>query len=98
MGKGRAGGSGAKPPSGIDTIDPREYQKRLDRITEIFAGMMRKADEMSTHRCPYKNRFDHCTAQFGCRNQRPPTVEGERYLCVADDKLDYRGAWETTPR
>ena len=86
-------GSGAQPPFKI--IDPRAYQKRLDRITEIFSEMMQKADELSTQRCPYKNRFDHCTAKFGCRNQRPATREGQTYLCVADDKLDYRSAWET---
>ena len=27
-------------------------------------------------RCPYKNRRDHCTAKFGCRNQRPPPSAG----------------------
>ena len=80
----------------MEKIDPRDYQERLDRITEIFSAMMQKADEVSTQRCPYKNRFDQCTAQFGCRNKRPPTVEAERYLCMADDKLDYRSAWETT--
>ena len=96
MGRFGLGGSGAKPPS--ETINPRDYQERLDRITEIFSDMMQKADEVSTHRCPYKNRFDHCTAKFGCRNQRPATVAGERYLCAADDKLDYRSAWETTER
>ncbi len=80
----------------MEKIDEEDYRKRLDRITEIFSAMMQKADESSTHRCPYKNRFDHCTAKFGCRNRRPPTVAGQTYLCVADDKLDYRAAWKTT--
>ena len=49
-------------------IDPEEYRKRLDKITELFADMVVHADTLSTMRCPYKNRFDQCTAQFGCRN------------------------------
>lgn len=79
----------------MEKIDKRDYQERLDRISEIFSDMMRHADELSTQRCPYKNRFDQCTAKFGCQNQRKPAIHGEAYLCVADDKLDYRSAWET---
>jgi hypothetical protein len=76
-------------------IDPEEYRKRLDKITELFAGMVTHADTLSTMRCPYKNRFDQCTAQFGCRNKRKPTNPGELPICVSDDKLDYRKAWQT---
>ena len=75
-------------------IDKAEYEKRLDKITQIFEGLVVHADEQSTYRCPYKNRFDHCTAKFGCRNQRK-IDEGTGLLCVGDDKLDYRSAWET---
>lgn len=77
----------------MQQIDPREYRKRLDRLTEMFAAMAVHADELSTMRCPYKNRFDQCTAQFGCRNKR--RREGQPPLCAGDDKLDYRRAWET---
>jgi hypothetical protein len=76
-------------------IDPEEYQKRLDRMTEIFAGMVIHADELSRSRCPYKNRFDRCTANFGCRNKGRAPAAGELPVCKSDDKLDYRGAWET---
>ena len=79
----------------MQKIDKDEYQKRLDRITEIFANMVSHADELSRHRCPYKNRFDQCTAQFGCRNKLKPRAPGELPLCASDDKLDYRSAWET---
>jgi uncharacterized 2Fe-2S/4Fe-4S cluster protein (DUF4445 family) len=79
----------------MQKIDKKEYQKRLDKITEIFEGMVLHADEQSTYRCPYKNRFDQCTAKFGCRNQRKPPVEGDLLLCGADDRIDYRSAWET---
>ena len=75
-------------------IDKAEYEKRLNKITEIFEELVVHADEQATYRCPYKNRFDHCTAKFGCRNQRK-IDEGIGLLCVGDDKLDYRSAWET---
>lgn len=74
-------------------IDKAEYEKRLNRITEIFEGLVTHADVQATYRCPYKNRRDHCTAKFGCRNQRK-IDEGTGLLCVGDDKLDYRSAWE----
>lgn len=77
-----------------ERIDPSEYQQRLDRLGEIFASMMVTVNDQVTRRCPYKNRFDRCTAQFGCRNQRKPPQPGELKLCGADDKLDYRSAWE----
>jgi hypothetical protein len=86
-----------------DHIRPEEWQERVDRMTELFGSMIAVADELSTRRCPYKNRFDQCTAHFGCRNQRRPTappdgpVRGRNdslKLCAGDDKLDYRNAWE----
>lgn len=78
-------------------IDKAEYQKRLDRMTELFVDMVAHADELSLQRCPYKNRFDECTARFGCRNQRKPRPGGTLLMCASDDKLDYRSAWETDP-
>ena len=80
----------------MQKIDKAEYQKRLDRVTELFTDMMRHAEKQSAQRCPYKDRFDRCTAQFGCRNQRKPARAGELLICASDDKLDYRSAWETT--
>ena len=76
-------------------IDRDAYQKRLDQIHDLFANMVSHADELSTGRCPYKNRFDQCTAKFGCRNQRRPRNAGELLVCASDDKLDYRSAWAT---
>jgi len=64
-------------------------------MTELFGSMIETATLQATHRCPYKNRFDQCTAQFGCRNQRKPRTAGELKVCGGDDKLDYRDAWET---
>jgi hypothetical protein len=57
--------------------------------------MIETATLQATHRCPYKNRFDQCTAQFGCRNQRKPRAPGELKVCGGDERLDYRSAWET---
>ena len=76
-------------------INPEEYQQRLDQISKLFADMVSHADELSTMRCPYKNRLDQCTAQFGCRNKRKPLAPGELPVCASDDKLDYRKAWQT---
>jgi hypothetical protein len=79
----------------MQKIDQEEYRKRLDQVTQLFASIMIHADNLSTLRCPYKNRFDQCTAQFGCRNKRKPRVQGELPVCAGDDRLDYRSAWET---
>lgn len=76
-------------------IRPEEYQERLDRIADLFTDMVIHADELSTMRCPYKDRFDQCTAQFGCRNKRKPLEPGQLPVCDSDDKLDYRKAWQT---
>ncbi|MCG9128608.1 DUF4445 domain-containing protein [Candidatus Poribacteria bacterium] len=75
-------------------VDKNEYEKRLNKITQIFEELVVHADEQATYRCPYKNKNDHCTAKFGCRNQRK-IDEGTGLECVGDDKLDYRTAWET---
>ena len=71
-----------------------ELQQRLDQISELFASIVTHAQEQSSWRCPYKNRFDQCTAQFGCRNKRKAKAQGELPVCASDDRLDYRPAWE----
>jgi hypothetical protein len=78
-----------------ERIDAVTWQRRVDRMSELFSSMIAVADDLSTRRCPYKNRFDQCTAQFGCRNQRKPHEPGALKHCAGDDKLDYRSAWET---
>jgi hypothetical protein len=80
-----------EPPA----LDPDAYQERLDRISAIFGTMMETVEDLTTKRCPYKNKHDRCTAGFGCRNQRKPPVTGERTICAGDDKIDYRSAWQT---
>lgn len=79
----------------MEKIDPEEYKKRMDQLYEILSGIAVRANEVCITRCPYKNRHDECTAQFGCRNKRKPKAEGGRPVCAGDDKLNYRAAWET---
>ncbi len=79
----------------MQRIDEQEYRKRIEQISDLFSRMIQHADELSTVRCLYKNRFDECTAKFGCRNQGKPTTPGGPLVCIGDDKLDYRSAWES---
>lgn len=81
----------------MQKINKEDYQKRLDRITNLFSEMVTHADEQAQQRCPYKNRFDECTAKFGCRNQRRARPERDLLMCGGDEKLDYRRAWEVAP-
>ncbi|MCH2201504.1 MAG: ASKHA domain-containing protein [Fuerstiella sp.] len=81
----------------MEKIDPDEFQKRLDRISEIYGQISEHAEKQSLVRCPYKNRFDQCTAAFGCRYQRKPAAQGELLICSSDDQLDYRSAWDVDP-
>lgn len=77
-------------------IDPEAFKQRLERLSELFAGMVVHADEQAKVRCPYKDHRDQCTAKFGCRNQRPPSQPGGLEVCAAQDgQFDYRSAWET---
>ena len=87
-------------PPGPEPIDPREIRRRLDRISDIFAGMVGHAERVSRVRCPYRDRLDRCTALFRCRNQRADSAgdDPEVLLCGHDGALDYRTAWETDAR
>lgn len=81
----------------MEKIDKAEYEKRLARINAIFADIADHAMVQSLTRCPYKNRFDRCTAKFGCQNKRPPRDEDPLPVCGGDDKIDYRPAWDSDP-
>ena len=78
-------------------ISQRDYQERLDRLTDIFSGIVDHADAQARNRCPYRDRADRCTAAFDCRNRLPPEAAGERPSCGHDGAFDYRLAWETDP-
>lgn len=79
------------------TVDPEAARQRLDRITEIFAEVVRHADHQATVRCPYRDREDRCTAHIRCRMQL--RLEGDELqpLCTHDGILDYRLAWDSNP-
>jgi 5-methyltetrahydrofolate--homocysteine methyltransferase len=80
----------------VARIDKKQAQERLDRIAELLAGMVAHAEEQSRHRCPYRNRFDHCTAGFRCRHQR--ASGDDAVACTHEGSFDYRSAWESAPR
>lgn len=90
-------------------VTPEEIQKRFDRLTEIFSGIVTQADEQASQRCPYRDRHDLCTAKFHCRNQHPPeqgtaTADSsdeaapQALACGHNGSFDYRSAWESDPR
>ena len=79
-------------------IDKAAWQQRLDRLSELLSGIVDHADEASRHRCPYRDRFDQCTAALGCRNQRPSETSGGPARCGHDGTFDYRSAWEMSAK
>ncbi len=81
----------------MSKISREDYQKRLDRLTEIFADIVSHADEQATHRCPYRDARDRCTAAFSCANQIAAVEKGEPATCGHDGTFDYSLAWETDP-
>ena len=76
------------------TGDREKLKASLSRLWDIYKDMGTVANQVSTWRCPYKDRHDRCTAGFGCRNQQRTGVAGELPLCTGSDNLDYRNAWE----
>ena len=81
----------------MEKINPSEYEKRLERMGDILADIAQHADQQALMRCPYKNRFNQCTAQFGCRFKRKPRRQEDLPVCTSDDQLDYRSAWAVHP-
>lgn len=83
-------------------VTAEELQKRFDRITEIFSGIVTQADEQSCRRCPYRDRHDLCTAKFRCGNQADPienpTDNPDALRCTHNGVFDFRSAWESDPR
>ncbi len=77
----------------------KDYQERLDRISNIFGEIMAHAqDQIKSHgRCPYRSAKDECTAKFGCANRADPADRQGVPICAHDGTLDFRDAWETRP-
>lgn len=78
----------------------KDYQQRLDQITEIFADIMGEAQNQlqvrGQGRCPYRSAKDVCTAKFGCANRERSKNNAEP-ICAHDGTLDFRNAWESRP-
>ncbi|HAB13287.1 MAG TPA: ferredoxin [Planctomycetaceae bacterium] len=77
-----------------ERIDSEAVERRRARLTRIFADIVQHAQVQCLSRCPYRDRRDLCTAQFGCRNQGPVDPQYGLSSCLCDGELDYRGAWE----
>ena len=80
----------------LQKIDPEAYRQSIDRLGAIFADIADHAEVVSKFRCPYRDRLDHCTGKFRCRNQET-TEERDVLRCTHDGHFDYRSAWETKP-
>ena len=78
-------------------ISQQDYQKRLDRLTEIFSDIVSHADAQAAQRCPYRDARDRCTAAFSCGNQIAAAEQDEPATCGHDGTFDYSLAWETDP-
>lgn len=81
-------------------IDPKELQKRMARISEMFTDIVVHAEAVSKTRCPYRDRKDRCTAEFRCRNQQKPDAAAAAdapLICGHREEFDYRSAWESNP-
>lgn len=74
------------------------FQERLDRIADLFSGIVSHAEVSSRTRCPYRDRHDRCTALFRCRNQIATDTDPDVLTCGHDGTFDYRTAWETNAR
>ena len=79
-----------------EKVDSERYRRSVERLSDIFRGISETVNVVSTYRCPYKNAHDRCTAKFGCRNQDRSVPARELFICIGDDNLDYRSAWEST--
>ncbi len=73
------------------------HQERGDPMSAIFSDIVTHAEELSRTRCPYRDRHDLCTALFLCRCQIP-VADSDELSCGHDGTVDYRTAWESTPR
>ncbi len=77
----------------LSKVDRERLKASLDHLFDIYRQIGEVANQVSTWRCPYKDRNNRCTARFGCRHQSREAPE-ELPLCTGSDKLDYRDAWE----
>ena len=77
-----------------EKLDKDKYISSVKRLDDIMRGISQTVSDVSSKRCPYRNAQDRCTAKFGCRNQNRNVQSDELFICLDDQKLDYRSAWE----
>jgi hypothetical protein len=78
----------------LSAADATRLRESMDRLFGIYREIARKADQVITTRCPYKDARSRCTAHFGCRNQYFTKTPSALPACTGSDKLDYRSAWD----
>ena len=76
-----------------NAVDKERYNTSIRKLDLIFRNISETVDKVSRWRCPYKNVDGRCTAKFICRNQDKSVQDGELFICVGSDDLDYRSAW-----
>ena len=64
----------------------------FNRLSETLASLVAQAEQLSLCRCPYRNRYEECTAQFGCVNQRKEFTSAGLPLCLSDGLLNHHRA------
>ena len=77
------------------SFDKDKAKKSLESLFQIFSNISLTADDVMSHRCPYKNAKSRCTAKFECANQHYINKFGEDPVCTGSNFLDYRSAWST---
>ena len=63
-------------------------------LKRYFEGSIRRRTKFQGIGVLTRTAQSRCTARFGCRNQDRKVPSGELFICMGDDKLDYRSAWE----
>ena len=61
----------------------------LAAVSGLLSHLVTRAEDLSQTRCPYRNRLDCCTAEFGCPNQRKAERPGYLPACRGDLYLNY---------
>jgi len=64
----------------------------FDRLSEALNSLVVRAEQLCLSRCPYKNRYEECTAEFGCPNQRRASLPELLPVCIADSDLNFTRA------
>lgn len=85
-------GPSGKPPGSGDPAERARLaaalREALAEVGDIFAGLVKTAEEKGSLRCPYMNVRRECTAAFDCVNQ-VFTPGRERAICSGQHKINF---------